>query len=292
MGRLLQLLAKNGGFMTFLLVELLSFYIIISFNTERNAIFSHTAGIIGGKILDKRKQWVDYGRLRKKADSLAIDNARLHEKLADARHIQVPYRDTIFIQDADTLLMTDSLRRLSVRPQYEFIAAKTVGNSISGANNWLIVNRGSDDRIRPDMGVVSSNGVVGIVRHVSSHFSMVMSVLHHQTKISVVLKRNNALGSLLWEGGDPSIMTLKFIPRHFKIKENDVVVTSGYSKMFPKGITVGHVTGEPKQDAENPYFWKINVRLSQDMASVDNVYLVNNIFYSELDSLNLKVKDE
>lgn len=278
--------------MTFLLVELLSFYIIISFNTERNAIFSHTVGIIGGNILDKRKQWVEYGELREKADSLAKANARLHEKLADARHIQVPYRDTIFIRDADTLLMTDSLRRLSVRPQFEFTAAKTVKNSISAANNWLIINRGNNDGVRPDMGVVSNKGIVGIVRHVSPHFSMVMSVLHHQTKVSVVLQKNNALGSLLWEGGDPKIMTLKFIPRHFKIKENDVVVTSGYSQLFPKGIMVGYIEGEPEQDSENPYFWKINVRLSQDMATVDDVYVVNNIFYSELDSLNLKVKDE
>lgn len=292
MGKLLQLLLRNGGFMTFVLVEVLCFYIIIKYNEDQNAIFSHTATVFSGRLLDKRRQVADYLSLQQLADSLRAENIRINEELANARNIQVPYRDTFFIRNLDTLLLSDSLRRISVKPQFEFISARAVGNSISGANNWLIINKGSNDGITPNMGLVSKNGVVGIIRHVGPNFSMAMSVLHRQMRISVNLQRHHALGSLIWEGGDPALMTLKFVPHHFKVEKGDAVVTSGYSQLFPKDILVGHVEEKPGSDPENPYFWIIKVRLNQDMASVNDLYVVNNIFYSELDSLNLKAKDE
>lgn len=300
--------------MTFLLVELFSFYIILQYNDRQNAIFTHTMGLVGGNVLNKRNQWVEYAHLKEISDSLMEENARLRTRLADAKHIQVPYRDTFFIRDLDTLTRTDSLRLLMVRPQYEFISGRVIGNSISGANNWLILNRGSTDGVEPGMGVVSKNGVVGIVRHVTAHFSMVMSALHRQTRISVLVQRvdekgapieeagnvfasrsnqpSKSLGSLIWEGGDPTIMTLKFVQRHFKVKENDLVVTSGYSQIFPKDIVVGRVIAPPVQDPENLDFWIIKVQLNQDMATLSDVNVVKDIFYSELDSLNQKAKNE
>lgn len=314
MGKLLQLLTRNGGFMTFLLVELISFYIILQYNDRQNAIFTHTMGLVGGNVLNKRQQLREYLYLKEISDSLRKENALLRTQLTNAKHIQVPYRDTFFMRNLDSLVTGDSLRRVMIRPQYEFVAARVIGNSISGANNWLVINRGSDDQVQPGMGVVSRNGVVGIVRHVTPHFSMVMSVLHRQTKISVFTRRvgpggapvqetgnvfagrsnqpAKSLGSLVWEGGDPSLMTLKFVQRHFKVAKNDLVVTSGYSQIFPKDIVVGRVDDAPSQDPENLDFWIIKVRLSQDMATVNDVYVVRDIFYSELDSLNQKVKNE
>ncbi|MEZ4965099.1 MAG: rod shape-determining protein MreC [Saprospiraceae bacterium] len=292
MGRLLQLLTRNGGFMTLLLVELFSFYLIIQNNDEQDAIFTHTMGVVGGNMLEKRREWSDYANLEAISDSLIAENARLHSELADARHIQVPYRDTFFMKDKDSLLLSDSSRRALMRPQYKFIAAQVVGNTISSANNWLMINRGSLDGVRPHMGVVSRDGVVGIVRHVSPHFSVAMSVLHRQTKVTVAVERFNALGSLVWEGGDPSIMSLQDVMRHFRVKDKDAIVTSGYSQIFPKGVVVGHVDGDPEPDPENRHFWNIKVKLTQDMASVNNVYVVENIYYTELDSLMQQVKNE
>lgn len=293
MGKLLQLLTRNGGFMTFLLVEMFSFYLIVQYNDQQDAIFTHTMGLVGGNVLEKRNAWVSYAHLRVVSDSLASENIILRKQLADARNIQVPYRDTFFIRDIDSLIRTDSLRRVLVKPQFEFISARVIGNSINSANNWLTINRGSNENVRPGMGVISKDGVVGIARHVTPNFSMVMSILHRQTKISVGVKRlKKALGSLVWEGGDPSVMTLKFIARHFDVKPGDLIVTSGYSEIFPKDIEVGRVEGAPEQDPANPYCWIMKVRLNQDMSTLDYVYVVNDIFHTELDSLKLKVKNE
>lgn len=291
MGRLLQLLLRNGGFMTFLLVEAFCFYVIVQQNTTQNAIFTHTSGIFAGNMLEKRRDWADYLSLRRQRDSLMKENERLLADLASARMVQVPYRDTFFSIRFDTLWKGDTMRLRKIsRPQYKFIAAKVIGNTVSSVNNWIMLNRGSNDGLRPDMGVVTGSGIVGIVRHVDPNFSRAMSVLHREVKISVVLKKERALGSLFWEGGDPSLMTLKYIPRHFKVGIGDQVVTSGYSELFPQDVPVGRIEGKIDSDPENPYFWILKVRLSQSMSAVSNVYVVDNIYHTELDSLQQKVK--
>jgi rod shape-determining protein MreC len=87
-------------------------------------------------------------------------------------------------------------------------------------------------------------------------------------------------------------MTLKYIPKHFEVKAGDEVVTSGFSQMFPKKILIGYVEGDIAQDPENPYFLSMKVRLSQDMSTVGDVYVVKNIFQPEQDSIQAKVSNE
>lgn len=293
MGQLFQLIIRNGGFFTLLLVEAFLFYVIVQYNTKQNAIFTHSMGIASGGILERRQKWVSYFSLDERADSLTRVNGKLMTELAIARVVQLPYRDTFYTVRLDTMHLGDSMamRRIA-RPQYHFIAAKIIGNTINSANNWLYLNRGKTDGLQPDMGVVTGKGIVGIVRHVDPNFSAVMSVLHRETKISVTLKNQKALGSLVWDGGDPTLMTLRYVPKHFEVKIGDEIVTSGYSELFPRGIPVGWVASPPEADKENQYFWIMQIRLSQDMSSVSDVYVVDNIFQTELDSLKQKVKDE
>jgi rod shape-determining protein MreC len=290
MGKLLQLLLRNGGFVTFLLVELGCFAIIVNFNTRQGEIWANTTGLFGGEALERRQMASDYFSLYEKTDSLAHAVDSLQARLYNARMVQVPIRDTFFLVNYDSLSRTDSVFRKTVRPQYGFVTARVIKNSIAGANNWLIINRGSSDGVEPDMAVVSTAGIVGIVRHVGTNYSLVMSVLHRQAKISVALPaQKNAFGSLTWEGGDPSEMTLRYIPQHFVVKNNEPVVTSGYSLMFPQGHPVGKVKGSPQTDPENPYFLEIKVALSQDMSTLRDVAVVHNLFRAELDSLQLKI---
>ena len=290
MGRLLQLLLRNGGFVTFLLAELVSFAIMVNFEDRHKEIWANTTGIFGGRALEKRQMASDYFSLYETADSLAHIVDSLQARLANARQVQVPIRDTFFLVNYDSLSKTDSVRRKTVRPQYEFITAKSIKNSIASTSNWIIINRGRNDGIQPDMAVVSPEGIVGIVRHVSDNFSLVMSVLHREAKISVALpNQKNAFGSLTWEGGNPREMTLRYIPQHFVVQENEPVVTSGYSLMFPQGHPVGKVKGAPKPDPENPYFLEIKVSLNQDMATVRDLSVIRNLYKTELDSLQLKI---
>jgi rod shape-determining protein MreC len=301
MGKLFQLLLRHGGFVIFVVVEIVCFLVIINFNTEKGEIYAYTTDVFSGNLQDKRRELADYLSYKKQRDSLAEENRILQKRLAEALTVQVPYQDSFRIVQLDSLTRNDSTFWVKeARPQYHFIAAKVIGNSVSSANNWIVLNRGSKDGLRPDMGVVTPKGIVGVVRYVSPHFSLVMSVLHRETKISValVLKKDKAkdkekaLGSLVWEDSNPREMTLKFIPKHFGMISGDQVVTSGYSEFFPKEIPVGTIAKATEEDPENIYFSIAKVRLSQDMATVENVYVIDNIFITELDSLKQHVKNE
>jgi rod shape-determining protein MreC len=293
MRNILLLFVRNGGFVSFVLAEAFCFWVILQYNDTQKAIFTHTSGIFAGNMLEKQQQLTDYLNLNTRVDSLLRENERLLAQVANARRLQMPYRDTFYTVLFDTINPVDSIRRKVIRPSYRFTAARVVGNSIHSANNWLMINRGSADSLRSNMAVITPKGLVGIVRHVDAHFAMVMSVLHRQTRISVSLPRQgNPFGQLIWEGGDPTIMTLRYIPKHFNIQPGDPVETSGLSDMFPKGILVGWVADKPEKDPENPYFFLIKVRLSQDVSLVNDVYVVNNIFQTEMQQVQQKAKNE
>jgi rod shape-determining protein MreC len=290
---LLRLLLRNGGLVTFVFVQAICFYLIVQYNERQGSIWAHSSGLFSGGLLERRQKVSDYFSLSNRVDSLLSENAALQAKLANASSIQIPYRDTFFTVRYDSIMGIDSLRKKILRPQFGFIAAKVINNSISGANNWLMLNQGSDEHVQTNLGVVTAKGIVGIVRHVDSKFSMVMSILHRQAKISACLpKHESAFGSLTWEGGDPSIMTLRYIPKHFDVKMGDLVETSGLSLMFPKGIRIGWVSSPPMQDKENPYFLIMNVRLSQSMASVQDVFIVNNLLKAEIDTMQTRLKQD
>ncbi len=300
MGNLLQLFVRFGGFVTFVLVEAFCFFMVVQYNDRQDAIFTHSWGILAGNVMEERQEWTDYFGLSERVDSLMKENAALQSQVANTRTFQMPYRDTQFLVLRDTLRKvdgSDSVVHKTSRPLYEFVAAKVVGNSITSANNWLMINRGTEDQVKPGMAVVSGRGVVGIARHVSRRFTSVMSVLHGQSRISAALKLKNGdlpAGSVVWEGGDPSLVTLRFIPKHFFefVEIGTPVVTSGLSGIFPKSLQVGTVYDKPTTDPENPYFLNIKVRLSQDMSSVQDVFVVKNAFVTEMDSTQSKQRNQ
>lgn len=292
MGRLLQLLLRNGGFVTLVFVELFCFMLIVRYNTSQAVIWANTTDIFGGRFMERRQRVSDYFSLQERADSLATVVDSLQERLAWARYVQVPVRDTFYRVTYDSITGTDSLRRKYVRPLYEYVSARVIENSVTGVNNWLLLNRGKSDRIEPHTAVVTPNGIVGIVRHVSDNFSIVMSVLHSQTQITASVEGTGAFGSLEWDGNNPEVMLLRNISKHFKEKivPGARVVTSGYSLMFPKGIPVGTVVAPPAEDGENPHFLVVKVRLGQSVSDVTDVSVVRNLFSPEIDSLKSKIK--
>jgi rod shape-determining protein MreC len=290
MGKLLQLFLRSGGFVVFVLVEAFCFYVVVQFNTEQNAIFSHTVNRYGGKLMAWRQEVSGYVRYRARYDSLVLETQQLKAQLALIENNALNYRDSVLVsKDTSNAFIRPAK---NTRLEYHYLATRVVSNSIGSANNFLLIKRGSADSIAPNTAVVSRNGIVGIVRHVDRNFSLVMSVLNRQARISAAVKKYNAMGSLIWEGGDPSVMTLKDIPKHFDMAKGDTIVTSGKSIMFPKNIMIGTIWESPQQDPENPYFKLVKVRLSQDMTQVDDVYVVKNIYSAEQGRLLQKVQNE
>jgi rod shape-determining protein MreC len=163
--------------------------------------------------------------------------------------------------------------------QYEYISASVVNNSTSYMNNYITINKGLKDGVRPDMGVVSLKGIVGIVTTVHNNYSVVISLLNSKLKVSCKVKDTNYFGALSWKGGSVEYAYLEELPTHSTFKTGDTIVTSGYSTVYPAGIIVGVVESYNKQNDDN--FYSLKVRLFTDFQSLKVVSVINNIKQEE-----------
>ncbi len=282
---ILQLFARHGGLITLLITQVVSFYLMTSQNGPQQQITRSSWSWYSNWVLEWRNRWMDYLSLRDENIRLKMENARLHMQLINLHASEVPVRDTVRRQEA-----FDSLGKKLVRPEYVVISARVVGNSFSGRNNWLILNRGAKDGIHPNSGIISRAGVVGIVREVSEHFSLAMSVLHPQTRISAMVKGYPFYGSLYWDGNDPRYLTLSDIPYHLPIRRGDTVQVSNYSLLFPEGHVAGIVDTAYRPQGSS--FLHIRVRPTQPPASVREVYVVTNRYAEELENLTRATQEK
>lgn len=185
---------------------------------------------------------------------------------------------------------TDSLGRTKRVRLYEYTSANVIYNTIHKKNNYLMIDKGSDDGIEPDMSVLSAEGVVGVVSEVSRHFATVISLLHPDCQISAKVQPANQLGTITWRYGDPQSVYLEDIPEHLNINEGDSVLTSGYSNIFPSGIMVGTVSEKSKNPTAS--FLTLKVKLATDFNHINTVYVVRNLYREELESLKSNMKED
>ncbi len=276
---LIQLFVRHGGLITLVITQVISFYLMTSQNSPQQEIARLSWSWYSNWVLEWRNRWVDYLSLRDENIRLKMENARLHTQLTNLRAADLPLRDTVRRQ-----VIADSVEsRKLVRPEYVLVSGRVISNTLSGRNNWLIINRGAKDGVHPNSGVISRSGVVGVIREVSDHFSLAMSVLHPQTKISAVVKGYPYYGSLYWDEQDPRYLTLSDIPYHLPIKRGDTVQVSNYSLLFPEGHPAGIV--DTAHRVHGSGFLYIRVRPTQPPANVREVYIVTNRYADELQQL-------
>lgn len=274
MYNVIQLLAKYGAHILFVVLEIICFSLIINYNKAQKDIFINSSNVLIAKIAEQQNHILQFTRLKNQNDSLMIENANLIENL-----ISIDYA-------SDKIPNPDSILN-----QYSLIPAYIINNTTHLRNNYFTLNKGSREGIRKDMGVVSSHkGIVGIVRNVNDNFASVISLLHSQTRISCAIKNRLGHGTLVWKNMDPLHMNLESIPKHEKIAIGDTVITSGYSTMFPKGILVGKIEKYNAVPGSNSY--NIVVRLFNDLSNVQYCYVIQNRFAAEQTQLEKEVENE
>lgn len=218
----------------------------------------------------------DYFGLRGENDRLAAENALLRAQL-EASYIsynkkQFTHEDTVYKQ------------------RYSYVEASVVKNSWNNRNNYIMINKGRMQGISLDQAVISPQGIVGVVVNVTDNFSTIMPVLHSNSRNSVKIPRINTNGSLIWKGGDFRYATLIDIPTTYKLHPNDTIVTSGMANDFPEGVMVGFVESSTSESGSG--FYTIKVRLATEFNKLDHVYIINNYFKAEQDSLMAKTEKE
>ncbi len=274
MYNVIQLFARYGAHIIFVLLEILCFYLIINYNQNQKEIFLNSSNVYAAKVSAQQARISQFAKLSKQNDSLMHENATLIENL-----ITIEY-------SADNIPEADSIYN-----QYSLIPASVCNSTIHLRNNHITLCKGYREGIRNDMGVISSHkGLVGIVRNVSENFAHVISLLHSQTIISCSIRNRKGHGSLVWKTMDPLRMTLESIPKHEKISIGDTVITSGFSTMFPRGILVGKIEKFVVKPGSNSY--DITVKLFNDLTNIRYAYVIQNRFGEEQAKLEKEVADE
>ncbi|MCX7862022.1 MAG: rod shape-determining protein MreC [Bacteroidales bacterium] len=172
----------------------------------------------------------------------------------------------------------------------DFIPAKVVYANINTANNYLVIDKGSKDSILPDMGVISPNGVVGIVKDVSENFATVLPIINVNAHVSARIKTNDYFGTTIWDGKNSTQINLADIPYHVKLKIGDTVITSGFSTIFPEGIEIGTISSFDYNEGND--FYNIVVKLFTDFRKIKYVYIVRNKHSLEFKTLEQRLKNE
>ena len=161
---------------------------------------------------------------------------------------------------------------------YQFIPAQVVNKSASKLENYITLNKGSNEGVTRDMGVLSANGIVGVVMTVSTHFSIVIPVLNPKFRLNCKLT-NNYSSPLVWDGKDAQYAYLTELPRHATFQIGDTVVTSGYSTIFPPGIPVGSIKSSQRGKDDN--YNSLKIKLFTNFYTLNEVMIVNNKYQGE-----------
>jgi len=251
-----------------------SLTLIVRYNNFHRVSFLNSSNVVTAGIYDKTQSVADYFSLKHINETLSEENARLRQQLQSLLLTDIE-------NASDYVIGVDTV---------EAYSAKVIRNSVNKQYNYLTLNKGAGDGIEPDMGVVGADGVVGVILDVSKNYSTVLSVLNGRWAINAKHEKTNHFGPLQWDGFDPSFAYLEEIPYHVKIKKGDKIVTSGYSSIFPEGISIGEV--EEIEHSSGDTFQEVKVQLSVDFGGLFYVNVLKNKNKEERIELEKSTRNE
>lgn len=274
MRKLILFLVRYKTAILFIILQVAAFiFIYQSLSYQRSTIYTLHAEW-SGRVLSTYNNINDYLNLARTNRNLARDNANLKSNAKQNYFALFATRDTL----------TDSL----YIPQYTYLEARVINSSFSKLNNYITLNRGAVHGVKPDMAVTSAMGVVGLIKDVSAHFSTVIPLINGRNLMSVRFLKNGYFGSLSWKGGDYRFALLSDVPREAPVQIGDSIITDYRSKSFPTDLLIGTVENFTLNQENMSY--NIIVKLSTDFASLDYVYIIENLLKNEQNQLEAKLE--
>jgi rod shape-determining protein MreC len=269
-----DLLRRPGAVGVFIILQAICFLTIIYANERQGGIFFGATNNVAGRINESRSNLTTRLNYKQRYDELQRAYIDLQEQqssmLYDNRaEVDSVWGDTAYLQ------------------KYVFYPAKVVKNSVTQKDNYFIINKGSQHHIKPHMGVITQDGVVGIVVATNRYYSRVLSILHNRSRITAQLKSEKVDGSLVWDVGHPGFLLFDGIPSHYDVVLGDTVLTSPASRIFPPNLLIGEVV--EKEVPLGSSTFRIKVALNVDMRKINDVYVVENLhqsFIEEIESDN------
>lgn len=273
MQQIFNFVIKNKTFLLFLLLFSIALALTIQSHSYHRSKFINSANGLTGGIYGTVNSVDQYFNLKTENDILAEENKTLREQL---------FNLTV---TADSSFIDTTYSKI----KYKVTIADVYKNSYSSPNNYLLLNRGRKDSIKEDFGVITSNGIIGIIDNTSNSYSGVLSILNTKSRINAKLKSSNHIGSLTWDSESPIYVQLEDVSQFAPVKVGDTIETGGESSIFPKGIGIGTIASFEEDISGDTY--TIQVKLFNDMTNIGTVYILENLNRTEIQSLE-NSKDE
>ncbi|MGL5938486.1 MAG: rod shape-determining protein MreC [Phocaeicola sp.] len=264
MKHLLHFLLKYNHWIFFLLLEGVSLFLFVRFNRYQSSTFFTSSNYVVGSLYEWQNDITQYFNLRSLNDKLVQRNVELEIETECLRK-------ELINMTADSSAV-ERLKRESLG-NYQIRKANVINNSITKSDNYITIDKGEKEGIRPEMGVITGSGIVGIVYLTSDHYALVLPVLNTKSSISCKIKNSEYFGFLKWEGGSSQFAYVKDLPRHSLFSLGDTIITSGHSAVFPSGIPIGRVS--EMSDSHDGLSYLLKIELFTDFACLNDVRVIS-----------------
>jgi rod shape-determining protein MreC len=272
MQQIFNFVLKNSNRLLFLLLLVISLSLTIQSHSYHKSKIISSANFFTGGIYEKVNNIDEYFNLRTQNDELALENARLKSLLFNQK-------------DTTKLPEIDSVKGVK---KTDIILSKIIRNSYSVHENYLTINKGSSSGIKPNMGVINSAGIIGIIDNTSKDYATIISILNVQSRINAKIKKSNHFGSLVWNAKSTGFAQLIDVPRLAGVRKGDTIVTGGESIIFPENIGIGTIDKVYIDNVTN--YYTLDIKLFNDMTNLGHVYIIKNKDAEEISNLENQTK--
>lgn len=271
MQRIINFVLRNRNAFLYGFLLLISLVITVRSHSYHQSKFFNSSKWLTGNVYGSAADISSYFGLREENNRLVRENEQL--------------RKILFNMKVDSVQPLDS-----TLTAYEVLSARLIKNSFTSPRNYITIDKGKNQGVKQDMGVITTKGILGIVENVSSNFATVQSVLNTKSNINAKIKHSDYFGSLVWTAEDYTVAQLVDIPRLVPLVVGDTIVTGGMSSIFPENIPIGTIKKYDLNTAGS--FYNIDVELFNDMANIKNVYLIENKNKEEIKALEARTLNE
>ena len=269
MQSLLKFIQKYSNFLIFIILEVVAFLLLTSYNEYPKSSVLSTSNVIVAFNYKVADDVASYFRLRAVNTQLQEENAQLRNRLAELEN-----------------LIEDSVEQTAYQYahlDYTCIPAKVIQLTTNKQHNYLTINKGRRDSLYQGMGVRNGEGVVGIVTTVSERFAVVIPIVNTYSKISAKFLKNGYYATVEWDGKDYRFAKLEDVASHMDVAKGDTIVTSGLSPVFPADIPLAVI--EDVYLGEGDSYYTIRVRLQTDFRKLNYVQVIDNHTFHEENEL-------
>lgn len=254
----------------FLVMEIVAAWFFFESSPYQRARFIGASNVVLGGVDSRLRAVGDYFSLSTQNDRLALENARLRRRLSE-------------FENAPTV--RDSSYRSS-----RYIVAKVVNNSITKRDNFITIDKGTLQGVKPEMALINNDGIVGYVLYCSANYSVAISVLNKSDfRTSGKIKGTDFTGSISWDGLWYENVDFDKVPKYAEIKLGDTIVTTEYSNIFPPDEPIGTVV---EFELINGTFINARLKLFPDMSRLTYVYAVELPSAAERAELESKITQQ